>query len=207
MSSSPVPTDIAMPHITLLLGGVRSGKSARAVALANANDNEHRTAHRVLFVATGQAFDDEMVDRITRHRLERPEHWTTLESPRHLAADLKAALHSASPAYDTVLIDCVTIWVSNILLAANDQENVEHIVTHEVSALIHLLTATPVATSLRHVILVSNEVGLGVVPPTSLGRQYRDALGRANQLLASGAHTVSLMVAGLTLPLKGTAPR
>jgi adenosylcobinamide kinase/adenosylcobinamide-phosphate guanylyltransferase len=185
-------------HLTLLLGGVRGGKSARAVTLAA----EHARGGRVLFVATAQAFDDEMTQRIAAHRRERPTHWDTLESPLALPSDLDRRLRDAPEPYAVVLIDCVTLWVSNILLSLADDDDVEAVVAECVNDLLKVRTGSSPSSALCHWIVVSNEVGLGVVPPTPLGRRYRDALGRANQLLAAAADDVTLMVAGLELPLK-----
>jgi len=186
------------PRLTLILGGVRSGKSAKAVALANA-DASTNPSGRVLFVASGQPSDDEMAARIAKHQAERPAHWGTLESPLHLGRDIAHALQDAPAPYTTLILDCVTIWVSNILLSANESDDIEALVSAQVRELLDTLASAP---SPLHCIIVSNEVGLGVVPPTPLGRRYRDALGRANQLLAAAAGTVTLMVAGLELPLK-----
>ncbi|MDB4875976.1 MAG: cobU [Gemmatimonadetes bacterium] len=182
-------------HLTLLLGGVRGGKSAKAVALAAALAAAQAPSARVLFVATAQAFDDEMTRRIDAHRRERPATWDTLESPLSLAADLE---QRSSDEYVVVVIDCITLWVSNIMLDLSDDADAESAVASRVEGLL----ATIARSASAHWIIVSNEVGLGVVPPTPLGRRYRDALGRANQLLATAADDVTLMVAGIELPLK-----
>ncbi len=183
--------------LTVLLGGVRSGKSARAVAVAAASSG------RVLFVATAQAFDDDMARRIAAHRAERPPSWDTLEAPSTLAEDVAAAITRAVVAgapYRAIVIDCLTLWVSNLLLALDDDDDAEARIADRVR---ELLVVWRMSQSLgTHWIVVSNEVGLGVVPPTPLGRRYRDALGRANQLVAAAANDVTLMVAGLAVPLK-----
>jgi adenosyl cobinamide kinase/adenosyl cobinamide phosphate guanylyltransferase len=178
--------------LTLLLGGVRSGKSARAVAMANAL--AARDGTRVLFVATAAPLDDDMRARATRHRAERPPGWDTLEETLDVARELR----TRAGRYDVVVLDCLTLWVSNLLLAS-DPPCGEAVVASHTSELLDALRACG-----AHCIIVSNEVGLGVVPPTPLGRAYRDALGRANQIAAAGAHHVVLMVAGLELPLKCT---
>lgn len=193
MGDVPAP---ARAPLTLLLGGVRSGKSARAVALADA---AAAPGAGVLFAATAQAFDDEMARRIRAHRAERPARWTTLESPLALPGDLDAALAAAPAPYAAIVVDCMTLWVSNVLLSLGEDDDAEHEVAARVAALLAVRAACAPRT---HWIVVSNEVGLGVVPPTPLGRRYRDALGRANQLLAAAANTVTLMVAGLELALK-----
>jgi adenosylcobinamide kinase / adenosylcobinamide-phosphate guanylyltransferase len=178
--------------LIFLLGGARSGKSTYAERWARTQSG------RVLFVATAQAFDDEMHTRITAHRAERPASWDTLEAPYDLAATLDRQLKSA--AYDTVLIDCLTLLVSNVLLRQPedcDQSAVDQAVAAEVEALLAVYPQQA-ATWL----IVSNEVGMGVVPPTRLGRFYRDALGRANQRVAQVADEVMLLVAGLPWSLK-----
>jgi adenosylcobinamide kinase / adenosylcobinamide-phosphate guanylyltransferase len=170
--------------LTLLLGGARSGKSTHALALA-------ASASRVLFVATGEAYDDEMAARIAVHRGERPARWDTLEEPRDLAAALE---RQAGGPYDVIIIDCLTLWVSNLLLAT--------------PAAIDPIAAARVLLDVYarggdgDWIIVSNEVGLGLVPDTPLGRTYRDALGAVNQQVAAAADTVLLMVAGLPLSVK-----
>jgi adenosyl cobinamide kinase/adenosyl cobinamide phosphate guanylyltransferase len=188
--------------LTLILGGVRAGKSARALSLA-------RSAERggVLFVATAQAFDDEMRTRIAAHRDERPAAWETLETPVNLATDLERRLSAEGDAVGAVAIDCLTLWVSNVLLTLHESQDAEAVLSVRTAELIELCTRhrwvggaerqTP-----RRWIVVSNEVGLGIVPPTVLGRRYRDALGRVNQLVAAAAREVTLMVAGLDLTLK-----
>lgn len=183
------------PRLTLLLGGVRSGKSARAVTIAA----DQQGSGRVLFVATAEALDDEMRARIRAHRRERPPAWDTLESPLALAAELDRAIAEQRAPYAVIVIDCLTLWVSNVLLSLSDDEDADGIISTRVAELLDVRTRTSGGT---HWIVVSNEVGLGVVPPTSLGRRYRDLLGRANQMVAAAADDVTLMVAGLELALK-----
>jgi adenosylcobinamide kinase/adenosylcobinamide-phosphate guanylyltransferase len=178
-------------RLILLLGGARSGKSRYAETWAQ----EH--GRRVLFVATAQAFDDEMRHRIARHRADRPANWTTVEAPLDAAAAIRGALTE----HDTVLIDCITLLASNVLLAQPEdaaQDAVNRAVLTEIDALL-AVRAGSAATWL----VVSNEVGMGVVPPTRLGRYYRDALGYANQRLAQAADEVLVLVAGLPWHLKG----
>lgn len=182
--------------ITLLLGGVRAGKSGNALALANAYSSAH--ACEVLFVATAQAFDDEMSQRIAAHKSERPPQWHTLEEPVDIATNIVSALQSR-PNIGVIVIDCLTLWVSNLLLSASDSDNAEAQVGARTVELLTVISQLPTPI---HVVIVSNEVGLGIVPPTALGRKYRDALGRANQLVAAAADHVTLMVAGLELPIK-----
>ncbi len=174
-----------MPRI-LILGGARSGKSRYAMALAR------QQGDRVLFVATATAGDAEMAERIARHRQERPAAWRTLEASCNIAEQLE---RQASDAV-VVIIDCVTMLVSNILCCNTRQA--ETLVNTEIHRLLAYMAA-----SRATFILVSNEVGLGLVPPNRAGRDYRDLLGRANQELARQADVVYLMVAGLPLMVKG----
>lgn len=183
-------------RLTLILGGARSGKSSYAEQLAP------RLAHDrpVIYVATAQARDDEMRARIAQHQAARPAAWTTRETPLDVASAL-AATPAASTA-GVVLLDCVTLWVSNLLLAASSESEpdvvgAERRVWRDVDALLALYRSA--AWSL---VLVSNEVGMGVVPPYPLGRAYRDLLGKVNARLAAEADAVVLLVAGLPIELK-----
>jgi adenosylcobinamide kinase/adenosylcobinamide-phosphate guanylyltransferase len=178
-------------ELILILGGARSGKSTHAqnMALELAGPD-------VLYIATAQAFDDEMRGRIAAHRAERPAGWRTLEAPSLIAAPLTEAVGPAR----VVLLDCLTLLTSNALLALGDAlpaRAAEAAVDAEVSALLAAYQASHATW-----IIVSNEVGLGLVPPYPLGRAYRDALGRANQRLAAAAGRVLFMVAGLPLTVK-----
>ncbi len=177
---------------TLLLGGARSGKSSYAEGWA-AEQNS-----KVLFVATAQAFDDEMRERIAAHRASRPAEWATLEAPLATGEAIVRAFESAR--YDVVVVDCMTLLASNALLQlpedAPQSEATAAIVT-EAEALLAAYQRTG-----GQWLVVSNEVGMGVVPPSRLGRYYRDGLGRANQVLAASADAVLLFVAGLPWRLK-----
>lgn len=176
--------------LTLVLGGARSGKSRHAEHLAAAHGG------RVLYVATAEPFDADMAARIARHRAERPAHWTSLEAPRQAGAEIQAQ----AAAHDVVLVDCLTVLASNVVIALPEPitaEAAEAALTPEIDALL-----AAYAASTADWIIVSNEVGLGIVPATALGRLYRDALGRANQRLAAAADRVLLMVAGLPLSVK-----
>jgi adenosylcobinamide kinase / adenosylcobinamide-phosphate guanylyltransferase len=165
----------------LVLGGARSGKSSRAELIAR------ETGLRRIYVATAQAFDDEMRERISHHRSQRDgEGWTTIEEPLALAA----AIEAASSANAVVLVDCLTLWLTNTMLGGHD-------IDAGVASLIDVLTRAP-----GPVVLVSNEVGLGIVPETPLGRRFRDAQGRLNQMVAAQADHVIFMAAGLPLVLK-----
>lgn len=178
-----------MGELTLILGGARSGKSAFAERLAREAGDD------VLFVATATAGDDEMAQRIATHRAERPPVWRTLEVPRGVAG----AVADLSPPAATVLLDCLTLLVSNILLA--DEAAGEVAIRRAVESEIDTILAWIAAGTARWIV-VSNEVGMGLVPPYPLGRVYRDLLGRANARLAARADRAYLLVAGLPLDLK-----
>lgn len=165
----------------LVLGGARSGKSRHAQQLA-----ETIAAQR-LFVATAQAFDDEMRDRIARHRADRAIGWSTVEAPIAVPQAIRAG---AAPA-GVVLVDCLTLWLSNLLLADHDLDRAG-------DDLITALQAAPLP-----VVLVSNEVGFGIVPENPLARRFRDAAGRLNQRVAAACDAVDLVVAGLPLRIRG----
>ena len=181
-----------MSKLTLILGGARSGKSAYAERLARENGR-----NSVLYVATAEARDDEMQERIEKHRQNRPISWRTLETPRHVGLRLL----QERPPERIILLDCLTLLVSNILTTAGDGgwEEAEMQVQAEVEELIACLQQLNI-----HLIIVSNEVGLGLVPPTALGRVYRDVLGRANQRLAAAADEVFFLVAGVAMTIKGS---
>jgi adenosylcobinamide kinase/adenosylcobinamide-phosphate guanylyltransferase len=171
--------------VTLVLGGVRSGKSRWAQELAE-------KAERVAYVATAQARDAEMRAKIRRHQEDRPKHWQTLEEPLELAR----VLADNALAFDLLLVDCLTVFVSNLVEAAEaDPASLDL----RIQSFLATLRSVPVS-----VVLVSNEVGSGVVPPYPLGRKYRDVLGELNQRVAAIADNVVLMVAGLPLVLKGS---
>jgi adenosylcobinamide kinase/adenosylcobinamide-phosphate guanylyltransferase len=167
-----------------ILGGARSGKSRFAV-------ESHRAHARVSFVATAQPRDADMAARIARHRAERPASWRTVEEPYDLVTRLRPDTADA----DVVIVDCLTVWVANLMLRGDADEWV----VKQVEELAALL---PLAAD---VTLVSNEVGEGVHPPTAEGRRFRDLLGTVNQRVAAAADRVVLMVAGIPLVVK--APR
>ena len=173
--------------LILVLGGARAGKSTFALRLAT----DLAVDSQVCFIATGQASDDEMAERIARHREERPGHWKTIEEPYQL----DEALHQAGEA-NIVIIDCLTLFVSNWLLRSED-ENCAMGLRKVIDKLLAGIRSQP-----RTVICVSNEVGLGLVPDNRLGRTFRDLLGRVNQQFAAAADEVLLLVAGLPLHLK-----
>jgi len=173
-----------------VLGGARSGKSRYAQARAS---EEAGPGGTVTFIATAEARDPEMRERIRRHRQDRPSGWVTLEAPR----DAGRALQGVGPEAGAVLVDCLTLLVSNLLLSEPDARKAEQAVLEEVRRLLAAARAAPVP-----VILVSNEVGQGVVPPSELGRAFRDIAGRAHQLVAAEADEVVFLTAGLPQRLK-----
>ena len=187
---------MANPELTLVLGGARAGKSAYAERLVT------DYGPRVLYVATAEIKDDEMRARVEAHQARRPSTWTTLEAP----ASVGAALLATQPAVDGLLLDCLTLLVTNVVLTHEDEtvENsaAEAVADAAVTAEIKALLTAQKQLGLPMVV-VSNEVGMGLVPPYPLGRLYRDVLGRANQRLAATADRVYLLVAGLPLVLKG----
>ena len=186
---------MAAKRMILILGGARSGKSTYAEKLAA----ESSPTGRVLYVATAQAWDDEMRARIAKHRKDRPADWCTVEAPTDAGRVAAAAAAEA----EVVLLDCLTLLTSNVILAL-PEDPTAHAARAEAAALGEvngILQAYRAGDATW--IIVSNEVGLGLVPPTPLGRVYRDALGRANQCLAAEANTVLLMVAGIPMRVKG----
>lgn len=173
-----------LPSLTLILGGARSGKSTFALNLVPPG------APSVHFIATAEALDDDMRQRIDRHRGERPPHWGTFEEPLDLADAVER-----TPSDAVVIIDCLTLWVSNWFLKFEAPEAVEKSLREVEDRLFPLCRE-------RRVICVSNEVGLGIVPETHIGRAYRDCLGRVNQRFAARADEVHFLVAGLPMRVK-----
>ena len=189
-----------MGEMVLILGGARSGKSSLAERMAE------RSGPRVTFIATAQTLDEEMRQRIEAHKSARPREWRTVEEPLDLATVVEAAIGDS----EMVLVDCITVWVSNHIchIIAPESSSEWH---HEVEALGDRLrdqVARLVAISRSSgatLLLVSNEVGLGLVPDNPLGRAYRDLLGAINRQLAAEAGKVLLTVAGLPLDVKRLA--
>ena len=164
-----------MGNVTLLIGGARSGKSALAVDIGRRYDGD------VVFIATAEPFDDDMRERIDRHRLDRPE-WPTIEVPLNLGATIAEARGDA-----LLIVDCITVWIGNEL---------HHDGVVDADAVVAALGERRGPS-----VVITNEVGLGVHPETELGRRYRDDLGRVNQAIAAAAATTLLMVAGKALRL------
>jgi adenosylcobinamide kinase/adenosylcobinamide-phosphate guanylyltransferase len=170
--------------VLLVLGGVRSGKSRFAVNFAS-------TKPAVIFLATARSSDSEMAAKIRRHRKERPDHWTTIEEP----LDLASILLRDDASHPLIVIDCLTLYAANLLEAyGEDAAGIEN----EIARFCDALRASPCS-----VLLVSNEVGSGIVPAYAAGRRFRDLLGEINQRVAALSDTAVLMIAGLPLALKG----
>jgi adenosylcobinamide kinase / adenosylcobinamide-phosphate guanylyltransferase len=172
------------PPLTLVIGGARSGKSTLAERLTRGTGRPRR------YIATAEAWDEEMRARIVAHQGQRGADWTTVEAP----LDLGSAL-GASAADEVVLVDCATLWLTNHMLADHDLEL-------EGTRLLAALSSCPAP-----VVIVSNEVGWGIVPDNALARRFRDAQGRLNQRLATQAGLVVAVMAGLPMVLKGTLPK
>ncbi len=187
----------AQERLILVTGGARSGKSRFAQERAERTVREQ--GGRVLFIATAEESDDEMKSRISRHRHDRPADWTTIETPLEAAAQIAA--HSREVEF--ILLDCLTLFVSNQLLAAGDvpPEEIEATVDRAVAALI-----AAARSGSATVLIVTNEVGMGLHPMTALGRLFQDIAGRANQQVAAAADEVIFMVSGLPLVLKSPIP-
>ncbi len=187
-----------VPHLVLILGGARSGKSSFAEQLASTSGK------RVAFIATATAGDADMGDRIARHRASRPHEWTTIEEP----LDLITAVKEASNIADVLLLDCMTLWLSNWMRhhgSMNEEDDVKLKNTYTddaLAAIEALLTTIKTLERGKTLIIVTNEVGLGIVPMHSLSRAYRDVLGWINQRIARDADRVYLMVAGLAVDIK-----
>jgi adenosylcobinamide kinase/adenosylcobinamide-phosphate guanylyltransferase len=173
----------------LILGGVRSGKSREALRIAALMPTRSRGA----FLATARAFDGDMEARIARHRAERPAGWSTLEEPYEIVA----ACSSLAGKVDVVVLDCVTLWVANLMLRGDE----EKAILAAADAL-----AEFVAERRFSLIIVSNEVGAGVHTETEIGRRFGDALGWVNQRIAAAVDRVSYMIAGLPMTVKDVPP-
>lgn len=184
-----------MKKFSLFLGGARSGKSSLAEKIAAEEGGDD-----VLYLATAEAGDEEMADRIARHQAARPETWRTLEAPTGVGPALKRAWQGEK----VILLDCITLLVTNLLPGGVGFEQVsvqveeyERVVMAEIEALLEAADEID-----AHFLVVSNEVGMGLVPPYELGRAYRDILGRVNRVLAEAADQVFFLVAGIPMQIK-----
>ena len=173
-------------HSHLVLGGARSGKSRHAVSQARS------AARRTGFVATAEAVDGDMRERIARHKAERPREWITVEEP----LDIVAVCRRLARQVDLIVVDCLTVWVSNEMAGGRDDDAI----LFAADGLAKLMSER-----LASLVLVSNEVGEGVHPPTGIGLRFRDVLGSVNQCIAAAADRVTLMVAGIPVEIKRAA--
>lgn len=201
-------------NLTLILGGARGGKSTHALNLGLQNGGA------ALFVATAEARDDDMAARISVHKLERPDSWYTLEEPVDLAGRIRTFLNDAgspdnpAPPVRTIIIDCLTLWVSNLMFLDADRDRAGLEIPRRIKELLDLIEAvgntsadTHGSADTRssgdiHWIVVSNEVGMGIIPADPVSRFYRELLGRANQQVAQAANNVHLVIAGIPMELK-----
>lgn len=173
-----------MGHI-LVLGGARSGKTSLAERIAM------RVGDKPAYLATAEALDDEMRERVRTHQQQRAKTFATLEEPLNLSA----AITRAAKAHDAILVDCLTLWITNMIVA-----------NQNVAGAVDELIETLNATTTSRVILVTNEVGLGIVPDNAMARMFRDLAGSAHQRIAEICEDVYFVVAGLPMVLKGVAP-
>lgn len=176
-----------MADIIFVTGGARSGKSSYAITEAET------IGRKPVYIATAEPLDDEMKDRIDIHRKERGSHWTTIEE----AIDLEGALSELNSRYDVAVIDCITLWLSNLLCSRNDGDKTD--LYASVSGLLGRLKDTDIGMTLY---IVSNEVGMGIVPENALAREFRDLAGKVNRMIADIADHVVLIVSGMPLKIK-----
>ena len=174
-----------MKEIIFVIGGCRSGKSTYAMQTA-----ERVPAEQKIFIATCVPRDDEMKRRVARHQKERSQNWVTVEAP----LNLPEAIRQNSRSGDVILVDCLTLWVSNLLMETGDESKIEETISQFINA---------IEKAAGPIVLVSNEVGAGIVPENALARQYRDIIGRVNQTVAKTAGRVIWMVAGIPVTVKG----
>jgi len=175
-----------MNTITLITGGVKSGKSSYALSMAN-------TYLKKAFIATAEAFDNEMKHRIARHKSERDQSFFLIEEP----CNLGVALHRIPVGTDVAVIDCLTVWIGNVM-----HKNSGHAdLFSEIDSFFNVIKNPPCS-----LIVITNEVGMGIVPENELSRAYRDRIGMVNQKIASIAHNVIFMVCGIPLMIKNTQP-
>lgn len=173
--------------VVFITGGARSGKSSFAL-----NEAEKTTGHKV-YIATAEALDDEMTERIEKHKRERGEEWRTVEEP----LDLDRAVRSLEDHVAVVLIDCLTLWTSNMMIKyKNDRSAIDELIEVFIDSIMTLKDRTAVY-------IVSNEVGMGIVPDNPMSRAFRDLAGRLNQRVATASDEVYLVVSGIPLKIKG----
>lgn len=172
-----------MAKITFILGGARSGKSSYALKLAG-------RSNQVAFIATCEGLDKEMKARIRLHKKSRPDHWKTFEEPK----DIISALKNIGSSFQCAIIDCLTLLVSNLILAGHSKDSI----TDKITSMLTYLEKREIK-----VIIVSNEVGLGIVPQNKLSRDFRDIAGKINQIVAAKADKVIFMVSGIPVKIKG----
>jgi adenosylcobinamide kinase/adenosylcobinamide-phosphate guanylyltransferase len=176
-----------MAKIILITGGAKSGKSSRALEICEAYEKK-------AFVATAEYIDGEMTDRIQRHQAERGPEWTTIEEP----LDLPGAIAKAAAAHEVVLVDCLTVWLGNLMHYRKEKEKIEE----AIGGMLEFLQKPPI-----DMVLVTNELGCGIIPADFETRRYRDLLGILNQKIAKAADRVELVTCGLTMTLKGMSDR
>ena len=186
LSRTLIAEGISLADHILVLGGTRSGKTALAERIAL------RSSSKPAYLATAEALDDEMIERVSAHQRSREGRFATIEEP----LELPQALFAAAQAHDVILVDCLTLWITNLLSMERD-------VAEEVDLLVEVLENMPDT----QVILVSNEEGLGIVPDNALARTFRDLTGAAHQELAGICEHVYFVVAGLPMVVKGKTPQ
>lgn len=179
------------PKLILITGGVRSGKSSFAEKLAG------NLGQKIAFIATAQSLDKEMEDRIAQHRANRPVHWETYEEPYQVVQ----VIQKVGEKTEVILLDCLTLLVSNFMQNYQEDSSNDDLAEKIIEKIKEIISEA--AHCSATVIIVSNEVGLGLVPTNSMGRFFRDMLGKANQIIASSSDQVYLLVAGIPLLIKG----
>lgn len=173
-----------MSKATFILGGARSGKSRHAVEMAK------KHGRKTVFIATAAALDEEMKERIRLHKISRPKEWGLLEEP----INLSGLILGLKPTYDIAIIDCVGLWISNLLMANMKDRAIE--------SRIKELAGNIFKSNAGLIIIVSNEVGEGIAPADLMSRRFRDLIGLANQLIAAKADNVIMMQAGIPVKIK-----
>ncbi len=181
-----MPAENTMKHLTFILGGARSGKSRFALELGN-----RKQGHKI-FLATAQAFDAEMAERIEKHKQDRAEDWQSIETAIKLAETLQSLDREKKA--DVIVIDCLTLWLNNLLMLTEDSEKI----IEQIDALMRVIQKLEL-----NIIAVSNEVGLGIVPDNALSRRFRDLAGVLHQKWAAVSDEVYWVTAGIPMKIKG----